>query len=115
MGNKRTKILIIILIIILIGAGIYYFTSDNKDESAVTSNVAVITENGNTGPLSETETTKMNIPEEGKNILNLLNQIKGVILDTDFFQSSAFKNLIDFSVELTSQPLGRDNPFAPLK
>lgn len=49
-----------------------------------------------------------------REILSLLLDLRGIKLDTDLFQSSVFRSLVDFGVELEPQPVGRPNPFAPL-
>ncbi len=49
--------------------------------------------------------------EIGREIVGTLNRLKTINIDNDFFQEDAFVQLIDFSVEIQDQPIGRDNPF----
>jgi hypothetical protein len=48
----------------------------------------------------------------GQDLINLLAQLQAVTLDSSVFKSAGFVNLTDFSVNLGSQPQGRENPFA---
>ena len=44
----------------------------------------------------------------------LLFELRGITLDNAVFGDPVFKSLSDFSLELVPEPVGRDNPFAPL-
>lgn len=50
----------------------------------------------------------------GRDVLNLVDRMRNVSLDTEIFNSDTFKSLKDFSVEIPKQPTGRRDPFAPL-
>ncbi len=47
-------------------------------------------------------------------ILNLLNQIKSLKIDTTLFSDPAYKTLVDYSVSIPEVNVGRPNPFAPI-
>lgn len=47
-------------------------------------------------------------------ILNLLNQIQSLRIDTSLFKATAYQTLVDYSVTIPEVPVGRPNPFAPL-
>ena len=49
-----------------------------------------------------------------REIISLLNDLKGIELSGEIFNSPMFNGLTDFGVVLTPEPIGRDNPFAPL-
>lgn len=49
-----------------------------------------------------------------KEVLNLLNRMSKVKLEDGIFYDKAFQSLNDTTVELVGQPIGRNNPFAPL-
>ena len=46
--------------------------------------------------------------------LSLLNQVRSLKIDTALFTDPAFRSLVDFSVAITPENVGRPNPFAPL-
>ncbi len=54
------------------------------------------------------------ISEVGKETLETLLKLRSLSLDGSLFKDEVFKNLTDFSLELESQPIGRNNPFAPI-
>jgi len=51
----------------------------------------------------------------GRDLLNMLQQLKSISLDTEFFNDKGFSGLIDVSRPIEPQPfgkpLGRSNPF----
>lgn len=47
--------------------------------------------------------------------LQTLVNLKSIKIDTAFFKDKTFRGLIDFSVQLVPQEVGRSNPFAPLE
>ena len=55
-----------------------------------------------------------NISEVGRSTLETLLKLRSLSLDDSLFEDKVFKSLIDFSVELQEQPMGRNNPFAPI-
>jgi len=50
----------------------------------------------------------------GNELLVLLLKIKSISLDGELFNDPIFEGLKDFSKEIAPQPVGRNNPFAPL-
>ncbi|MES2134893.1 MAG: hypothetical protein V4449_01465 [Patescibacteria group bacterium] len=49
-----------------------------------------------------------------QDLISLLLELKSIKLNDAIFADSAFKSLQDFSQELVPEPVGRNNPFAPL-
>lgn len=49
-----------------------------------------------------------------REVLSLLNDLNRIDLEGNIFSSPIFHSLVDYSVELTPEPVGRENPFAPL-
>lgn len=47
----------------------------------------------------------------GSDVLSLYASLQAVTLDQSIFSSPLYRNLSDFSPQLTSQPVGRTNPF----
>jgi hypothetical protein len=52
--------------------------------------------------------------QKGREILTLLADLKSVRLDESIFSDPVFQSLKDTSVELSAEPKGRPNPFAPI-
>jgi hypothetical protein len=50
----------------------------------------------------------------GKEFLTTLLELRSLKLDESLFSDRAFTSLKDFSQELSPQPSGRPNPFAPI-
>ncbi len=50
----------------------------------------------------------------GTRVLSLLNQIQSLRIDTRLFDATAYRTLVDYSVEIPETPVGRPNPFAPI-
>lgn len=97
-NNKKTII-----------AGIFLFTAflvarDFQNETQAQEPLVV----PDTAPAAEENNQK------GREILALLADLKSVRLDDSIFSDPAFQSLQDTSVELTAEPKGRPNPFAPL-
>jgi|TARA_B100001971_G_scaffold73246_3_gene67609 hypothetical protein len=51
---------------------------------------------------------------EESNLLTFLLDLRSVKLDENIFSDPVFKSLEDFGQELTAEPIGRENPFAPI-
>lgn len=51
---------------------------------------------------------------KSRNVLTLLNQIRTLEIKTAIFDSSIYKNLVDYTIEIPEQPVGRFNPFASM-
>lgn len=96
MFRKYKNIIIVILVIIIAGVA-YTVLTGNKDNRLLISNISV-----NISSAIESD------------LLNLLLDIKSVKLDENIFSNPAFKSLEDFGQELAPEPVGRENPFAPI-
>lgn len=90
--SKKT----IIFIIVILALGLVYFYFAGGEAPAAT----LLTGVGG-GGVGATE-------------LSLLNQMKSLQIDTGFFKDPAYQSLVDYSVAITPQNVGRPNPFAPL-
>lgn len=51
---------------------------------------------------------------EESNLLTFLLDLRAVKLDERIFSDPVFKSLEDFGQELVAEPVGRENPFAPI-
>ncbi len=106
MTTKKLKILITILIILIIifAYSLIFRGKDVKTDKNIAS-----------APFKDTETTQQTAQlSEGFEMIKILNQLKSIKLDTDFFENQIFKSLNDSSKELITEAKGRTNPFAPL-
>lgn len=50
----------------------------------------------------------------GQNVLELVDQLDAINLDSNIFNDPAFNSLKDITVEVRPELAGRDNPFAPI-
>lgn len=98
--SSKKSIIIVVVIIILALIAYFYFSGTPSDSSS--------------------STLDMQSPESkdaevaGARVLSLLNQINSLKIDTAIFNDPTYKSLVDYSVEIPEQNVGRPNPFAPL-
>ncbi|MFZ2049288.1 MAG: hypothetical protein WAV25_03275 [Minisyncoccia bacterium] len=64
--------------------------------------------------ISPTESLDNSVVSAGRDVVDLSNSIKTATLDSSLFSIPTYKALQDFSTEITSQPIGRVNPFSPI-
>jgi hypothetical protein len=69
---------------------------------------------GTTSPTDSTLVESGSGEVIGSQVLNLLNQIKSLKIDSAVFKSAVYKSLRDYSVTIPAENVGRDNPFAPI-
>jgi len=92
---SKNKILLIALVIVA-AVGLYFFTS--REDVPLTTSV--------TGSGAGTI---------GQELIVELNRLKALrSIKRDIFLDNAFISLKDFTQEVVAQPLGRNNPFAPI-
>jgi len=48
----------------------------------------------------------------GRDVINTLETLNSIQLDSDFLDSLVFSSLVDNNLTITNRPLGRTNPFA---
>lgn len=65
-----------------------------------------------TEPVPSAPTQAARVPGQ-RNII-LLRELEVINLSSQLFDSTAFQSLIDYTVTITPEPLGRSNPFAPI-
>lgn len=93
-SKYKTIILVCVLVIVAFFAYSYFFTGTSQpilSSSAPSANIAV-----------------------DQNLITLLSTLNSIKLDPSIFSDPAFQSLQDFSQALVPQPVGRQNPFAPL-
>jgi RsiW-degrading membrane proteinase PrsW (M82 family) len=99
-SNKNTVIIGIILVVVL--AGVWYFYS--KGNSAPSTSQLV----------SSTSGTSAATAAVGDNVLTMLNNVSSIHIDSNFFSTPAYQSLVDYSIVVPPQAVGRQNPFAPV-
>lgn len=93
---KRFQGLIIGVIVIVVAFVAYsYFIAPSQEAPLSAENVAVTS-------------------SVDQDLISLLLELKSIRLDDRIFSDAAFRSLEDFSRELVPEPVGRNNPFAPL-
>lgn len=95
--NSKKTILIIVAIVIVGALALFYFMGGSTPDD---------------GSLLSSDSTGNK--QVGSKVLSLLNQIESLKIDTSIFTSAAYQTLVDYSVTIPPQNVGRPNPFAPL-
>ena len=62
--------------------------------------------------ISSSEKAPIETISAGQEILNLNSSLQNVTLDTALLSSETYRSLVDFTVPLQSQPVGKSNPFS---
>jgi hypothetical protein len=82
----------LIIGVIILGAAFFAYANFFKPEAGSTS-------------------ADLSAEEIGSDVLALYASLQSVSLDQSLFSSPLYRNLQDFSTTLSSQPVGRTNPF----
>ncbi len=93
-NNKK---IIITAVVVLIGLLMYALSSSKPETDIITTIEATNTETGE------------------REMLKLLTDMKTIRLDGKIFENEVYVNLQDFSRNVIEEPIGRQDPFAPLK
>lgn len=98
MQNKSSSksIIIIIAVLVLAGLAYFYFSGDPEDTTSLLA----------TDSIASSEATA-----QATKIIMLLNQTSELKIDPAFFKSAAYKSLVDHTVDVVEQPVGKYNPF----
>ncbi len=67
---------------------------------------------GETGSVVSVSETSMATPDQ--DLVALLFELRSIRLDSALFENPLFTSLQDFGQDLVPEPIGRENPFAPL-
>ncbi|MFQ5661981.1 MAG: hypothetical protein ACE5F2_01885 [Candidatus Paceibacteria bacterium] len=94
---KKYKTLILIVGAVIIAAVAYTIFFGGEDDSLL---------------VAEPQDNAASVEES--NLLTLLLDLRSVKLNDTLFSDPVFKSLEDFGQELTAEPVGRENPFAPI-
>lgn len=99
--SSSKKTFIILIVIIAIAALIYFYT---LGDSAADPSSSLVQEDSAS---SETQAV-------GARVLSLLNQISSLKIDASIFDSASYQSLVDYTIAIPEQNIGRPNPFAPI-
>lgn len=99
MFNKYKKIIVAIIIIIVLFFIYSFFFGGEKDDSLLSST--------SNGPISGADVI-------GSELIQALNEIETLDLDRSIFEDPIYRSLVDRSQPIPPEPVGRDNPFAPI-
>lgn len=99
--KKYKTILLIIAIVIIAFIAYGFLFGGEKDDSLLVSD-SVFESSDSTGAIVESD------------LLTLLLDIRSIKLDESVFSNEAFKSLEDFGQDIVPEPVGRENPFAPV-
>jgi len=91
----RSKTVIVVIIIIILAAVYFYY------------------EGGSSSGGSSLLVQQASDQSIGSAELNLLSQIQSLKIDTSLFQDPGYQALVDYSVAIPAEDVGRPNPFAP--
>jgi hypothetical protein len=94
-SSSKTPI-VILVIILLIGAGFYFYTNATPSD---------------TNSLTSDDSSTSEAALAGSKVLTLLNQITSLKIDTSLFKSPVYTSLMDHTVPIYEQPVGKPNPF----
>jgi hypothetical protein len=98
--TKNVKIVLAVVVVFILAFVAYaYLTKDSAEEGA--------------GGLSSEEVSIQN--EVGKQIFATLALIDSLKLDRSMFEGPVYASLRDLTTEISPEPVGRENPFAPIR
>jgi hypothetical protein len=95
------KNIIIIAIVILLAIGAYFYFTGAPSDKAISSLDAGAADAAAADQLV------------GLQVVTLLNQLNSIHIDMALFNSPVYKSLVDHTVTVSEQNVGRPNPFAP--
>jgi hypothetical protein len=93
--KSSLKSALVLIGILVIAAGAYFYMSGTPTDDST----LLVEESG-----SDVEVV-------GTRVLTLLNQIQRLTIDEKFFSSATFSSLVDHTVPIYEQNVGKGNPF----
>ncbi len=92
----------ILIVIVVVSIGLFFYFRGKPNNDSLSS-------------LEESGTSESNEAVEASNrVVKLLNQISSLEINDSIFKTAAYKSLIDYTVAIPEQNIGRVNPFAPI-
>ena len=103
--TNNNKMYAVLAVLVIVAIGWYLYSrekpSDVAGDSFIINDPMMLAAGGATGDV-------------GVEILDLLAKIQGLKIDAAFFADPAYRSLSDYTQQVAPQPVGRDNPFAPI-
>jgi len=94
---KENKV-ILIIIVIIVAFLVFYGTSGS----------------GGSGALLSAKSSAADTTVDDRELLQLLTDMRNINLEGHIFESAAYTSLQDFGRSIVPEPVGRQDPFAPL-
>lgn len=104
MGVLGQHKILIIVAVVLIAGGVWYGLSQSSEPAPL-----LTTDTGTPGALGSPT-----LEGEDQQIVATLLTLRAVTLSSAIFSDPAFMSLKDFTQAIRPEPVGRENPFAPL-
>lgn len=92
--STKTIVISVVAVVVLILA-YFYFTGTPSDSAALDSSDSATTE----------------VTDHATKIITLLNQTSSLKIETALFTSPVYKSLVDHTVSVNQQAVGKPNPF----
>ncbi len=89
-------------VIALVALALFFYYKGNPSDGSLSS----------VNTITTPESSEAKIASD--KILILLNQISQLQIKDSIFKSAVFNSLVDYSITIPEQPVGRANPFAPV-
>lgn len=102
-----TTLVVGLVVAVAIGVGAYFWLGAGDAapaDSLQTTSSGNLPDDSMTGSAESIDTSM---------ILVQLNELQSFEIDTEIFNSETFLSLEDYSVTISDQPIGRENPFIP--
>lgn len=90
--HKTSIGVLIIVVLLFIGYGAFFGGGDEE---------VLVSESATAAPV-------------GGDLILILGRLQSLSLEASVFENPLFRSLVDFGIELSPEPVGRPNPFAPL-
>ena len=106
MNNQKKpsnmKSAVVVIVIVLICVGIWYFYEKGASPAASSSAITASSPSAAAGESGV-----------GASVLSILQSVSSIKIDTSFFSSPVYQSLVDYSIAVPPEPVGRTDPFAP--
>ncbi len=97
--SKGTFIALILIVLVSLGIYFYYKGTPTDTGSSLTTSSTV---------------ASVGAQAAATRVLMLLNTINSLKIDGEIFKSPVYNSLVDYTITIPEQNVGRPNPFAPI-
>lgn len=99
--SSSKKTIIVFVIILVLSALGYFYSTGTPSDSSISSLESTI-------PGGSVESSVA-----GSKAVTLLREVSSLKIDPNFFKGAVYKSLLDYSIDVPPQNVGRENPFTP--